>query len=291
MAGNREHEEEEVQLSGKNSSSKTPDVSFEIQVDQIEKYISLYNGILAVGWICTLLYVLFKILRESYYSLIALRFGLNMSARDWFFGVFYNLFFELRPLIIVLEGLLLLHFIHGYFGLVIENRAAPLWERVMVKTARRLHLLLFTLFIAPAVLVQHSSLLGFMTFTWAMSDAIKYSYYTLAIMNKCPYWLYWLKNTHSVVQYPLNTLAELLYVFFLLWPVCASQETYLPTLRISKNFAIHYGCVFAAQKLIDLYYFPSIFKNAWRCMLRVLYPDLYGYPMDTSEYLNKSKQE
>jgi hypothetical protein len=193
MADNQEHEEEEVQLSGKNSSSKTSDVSFEIQVDQIEKYISLYNGILAVGWIGTLLYVLFKILRESYYSLIALRFGLNMSARDWFFGVFYNLFFELRPLIMVLEGkkkfisvpfyfiimliglvffmvtiagLLLLHFIHGYFGLVIENRAAPLWERVMVKTARRLHLLLFTLFIAPAVLVQHSSLLGFMTFTW-----------------------------------------------------------------------------------------------------------------------------
>lgn len=124
--------------------------------------------------------------------------------------------------------------------------------------------MLFALLIVPANRIEHSSLLGFTIFTWALTDAVRYPFYALNLYRKCPLWLKQMRYTNFLVQYPLNVLAENLYVFLVLFPACVSRGALL-RLRIPIiDMYVHYGYVYVVSKVLyDNLRFPTSFKSLW----------------------------
>jgi len=256
----------------------------------LKAYMFVYNLILAIGWIIVMGFIIAKMLRESvnfvrYLSrksthrettILNSVIPTILSAVSAVDGVFYNLFSELKPLILVLEVILLFDTVHALLGFWGQDTVAPLHKRWYCKVGRRAHLLLFALCLAPAEYIEHSSFLGFTIFTWALTDCVRYPYYALNLYRVCPRWITWLRYTNFIVQYPLNVVAENLYIFFVLFPACASYGAHLRFhIQVGRfvDFYLHYGYVYAVSKLVyDNLRFPSSFKTLWVQMKKRLYP-------------------
>jgi hypothetical protein len=238
----------------------------------LKAYICFYNSVLGVGWLYVWFVIWTKIIQQ-------VNLHTRVKHHETLFpfvlleilrSVFYNLFSELKYVILTLEMILLLDTLHGALGFWGPDTVAPLWKRWYCKVGRRAHLLLFALIVTPKHSIEHSTWLGCVLFTWTLTDIIRYPYYALNMYRVCPYWLTWLRYTSFLIQYPLNVIAETGYGIFVLFPAC-SQPGALFRLELSSVLIIHYGYVFLGRRFYDTYLFPPSFMTLYHAMKTRLY--------------------
>jgi len=194
-------------------------------------YLFLYNTLQAVGWgvcLCTLLS------------------GLSSNSVYQSCSQFARAF----------QGLAILESLHAALGIVPSNPGLAL-----LQWAGRSNVLFLVLGKIPEI--QSSPASTAMLAAWAVSEVVRYPWYALSLVDKCPAFLTWLRYTLFIPTYPVGVLAEMLLLYQAL-PFIEARDMY----SISMPNPFNMGFSYLRFCQVGLFVYLPIWWQLYSTMLR-----------------------
>ena len=186
----------------------------------IKKYLNLYNAAAFIFWLAYAAYI------------IAYGFSLNATG---------------LLLLSIAQGMAFLEIVHAFLKWV----KSPLVSTIAQVSSRIFIVVLLHFFIndLPLPFLTQTGI-TVISVAWGITEMVRYSFYTLQLIDVKPYVLLWMRYSFFIVLYPLGVSGEW---FILLHPVMKS------------------GLVFSAYNLFlivilaaYIYYFPVLYRYMWR---------------------------
>ena len=113
-----------------------------------------------------------------------------------------TLYNYIGPLVIVVQSLAILEFVHALFGLVKSSLFV-----VLVQVCSRLLLVWFTVPLYQAS--QQTPFFAVMVFAWSLSEIIRYPFYVNQLLDSLSFPVLWARYSFFTVLYPLGVLSEM----------------------------------------------------------------------------------
>eukprot|EP00039_Didymoeca_costata_P009239 m.121946 g.121946 ORF g.121946 m.121946 type:complete len:263 (-) comp14413_c0_seq8:2082-2870(-) len=159
-------------------------------------WLAMYNCMNALGW----WFVLIRIA------------VLYLSAEGSVLGLYRleNTLQTVGHVVFALQGLVLLDLVHAALGLWGDHPTHTLAERIMCKVGHRSEVFVSVVMAAP--LMPHSGLFGLLFFSWGLADIFRFPYYVTQSYGVTPRWLKWMRYSMFIIQWPIQLVAELLFV-------------------------------------------------------------------------------
>jgi very-long-chain (3R)-3-hydroxyacyl-CoA dehydratase len=150
----------------------------------------------------------------------------------------------------------LLEVFHALFGLV---RGSPV--AALMQWMGRANVLFNVILPIPSVCASAPA--GAMVLAWALSEVVRYPWYTAQLKGTCPFWLTWLRYTMFIPLYPVGVLGEIMSIYNAL-PILESQSMYSVRLPNAWNFGFDYAIF---MKIVLILY-PFLWWQLYAMLLK-----------------------
>ncbi|VDP10163.1 unnamed protein product [Soboliphyme baturini] len=114
--------------------------------------------------------------------------------------------------------------------------------------------------------------LGFALYAiaWSLTEVIRYSYYTLTLLNNVPHWLQYLRYTLFIALYPIGVVGELLSIAAAL-PAVKQRKIYCVDLPNSANLSFDFHLALIVFMFFYLPFFPKLYCYMFGQRRKVLF--------------------
>lgn len=165
-------------------------------------YMLCYNMVFIMGWTlvaCKLFYL---------FSVHGFTHGSSLAFRD------------AGLIVVYMQWLVWMDIVHIIIGVVPPSTINPLLL-VHCKVLRRFHILIIALAFVSEV--QNHWAVALLFVQWGLLDLIRYPFYVLNMLNRCPSFLKWLRYSEFIVLYPLSFVSEM-YLWWLMLPYIYEKQ-------------------------------------------------------------------
>ncbi|EEB10892.1 ptpla domain protein, putative [Pediculus humanus corporis] len=207
-------------------------------------YLLLYNILQTLGWS----YLLYNIV--GYY----LSDKKNLPSKD--------LWSNVKLVVCIFQNAAALEIIHAAIGIVPSN--------VLITTFQ----VLSRLMVVNGVLLAtptgpQSPGLPLCLIAWAVTEIIRYLFYTLNLIGKIPYILVWSRYTFFIILYPLGVTGELLCFY---WAQAYVSEHKIFTAELPNywNFTFSYNYLLISIMLLYIPLFPQMYLHMFSQRRKVI---------------------
>ncbi|XP_074290742.1 uncharacterized protein LOC141617440 [Silene latifolia] len=160
-------------------------------------YLLTYNSAQAIGWAVVFVRIVIGVLTTNSFN------GAFASSGD---------------LVCLLEKAAFLEVIHGALGIVPSGVLLPLMQ-----WGGKIHYLLAI--VRKIDEVQESPSIFVTFFCWSIGEFIRYSYYALNCIGKCPYWSTFIRYTAFIPIYPAGVAGEM-WLMYCALPYIKEKDLY-----------------------------------------------------------------
>ncbi|CAH1247933.1 HACD2 [Branchiostoma lanceolatum] len=208
-------------------------------------WLVLYNIVLTAGWIAVLYVYIVHVLN-------------NPSPPEVYSGIYDSVEVVLK----VFQSLALLEIVHAALGIVPSN---------VLLTAFQVFSRVFLLWgvAHPFKEAQTSLGMSLCIAAWTITEIIRYSFYTFALLKMKPYVLQWCRYTFFIVLYPIGVSGELLAIYSALTPA-AEQKAFSLEMPNPLNFSFYYHYFLVGVMLTYIPVFPQLYFHMVRQRRKII---------------------
>uniref|UniRef100_V9L2F2 Very-long-chain (3R)-3-hydroxyacyl-CoA dehydratase n=3 Tax=Callorhinchus milii TaxID=7868 RepID=V9L2F2_CALMI len=117
--------------------------------------------------------------------------------------------------------------------------------------------------------VQNEDSVLLFVVAWAVTEIVRYSFYTFSLLNHLPYLIKWARYTLFIVLYPMGVTGELLTIYAAL-PHTRKSGLYSITLPNKYNFSFDYHTFLILVMISYIPIFPQLYFHMFRQRRKVL---------------------
>ncbi|KAI8506133.1 hypothetical protein Bbelb_164860 [Branchiostoma belcheri] len=208
-------------------------------------WLILYNIVLTAGWLAVMYVYILHVLNNS-------------SSPEVYSGLYDSVEVVLK----VFQSLALLEIIHAALGIVPSN---------VLLTAFQVFSRVFLVWgvMHPFKEAQTSLGASLCIAAWTITEIIRYSFYTFALLNMKPYILQWCRYTFFIVLYPIGVTGELLAIYSSLAPA-AEQKAFSLEMPNPLNVSFYYHYFLVGVMFTYIPIFPQLYFHMVRQRRKVI---------------------
>jgi len=201
-------------------------------------YLVLYNSFLAISW-----------------SLVLLKASIHISEKKTFSGLYNEIDYWLK----IAQTAAVLEVLHAATGLV-KSSVANVFPQILSRVG------ILWLICDDVIMKNESSkdTIGFpmLLFAWTVTEIIRYTYYTNALLDCTAYPLTWCRYTFFLVLYPTGVCGEILCILAAI-PIIKEKNLYSFPLPNHLNFGFDFIHVIYVVFML----YPPLFYMLYTYML------------------------
>ncbi|CAB3237231.1 unnamed protein product [Arctia plantaginis] len=195
-------------------------------------YLILYNSIQTIGW--------------TYMLLRSVLHFLDRGTLDSYWGV-------IKWTVIIFQNAAVLEIVHSIIGLVPSGVAV-----VLPQVFSRVFLVCGCLMVTEAATVSPG--LPLCIFAWSITEIIRYTYYTLNLINSIPQPLLFLRYSTFLILYPIGVTGELMCMYHSLDEI-NEKQLFTISMPNAWNAAFNYYYFLIFYMFLYIPIFPFLFGH------------------------------